>query len=159
MASIYDKYNTPKEIVEEVEYHGLSTKQEDICRVQDIFGRAPISTLVELSNGMRSEKFYMILFHIWNWKEATDFYNQYSNPKFAELKCNSELYEQCNKSLKEKVSENERLERAVNEKQSARIKAEEKVGLAELKIAELEQQIIELKAKLYDVLIENKEEK
>lgn len=159
MASIYDKYHTAKEIVDEVEFHGLSTKQEDICRVQDIFGTTPIASLIELANGMRSDKFYMILFHIWNWREATDFYNEYSNQRYAELKCDSEGYNQCNQALNEQVAENERLAKSISDEQKQRIKAEEKAGLAQMKIKELEQQIIELKAKLYDILIESKEEK
>lgn len=159
MTSIYDKYNTPEQIVDEVEYHGLSTKQEDICRIQDIFGRAPITELVELANGMRQEKFYMVLFHIWHWREATAFYNDYSNQQYAELKSDSEGLGQCNEALKEQVAKNERLAKSVSDEQKSRIKAEEKASLAQLKIAELEQQIIELKAKLYDALIEGKEEK
>lgn len=35
--SIYDKVETAKDLIFEVAAHGLSTKQEDICRAQDIF--------------------------------------------------------------------------------------------------------------------------
>lgn len=50
MSSQYDSIKTPAELIAEVMTHGLSTKQEDICRVQDIFGRAPIEDLVKLAN-------------------------------------------------------------------------------------------------------------
>jgi len=107
MSSIYDKVKTPKELIDSVKAHGFSTKQEDICRAQDIFGRAPIDDLVALANdnGRRNDNgepdpegsiscgregtrkyFYQILFHIWNWEDATRFYNQYSNPDFKRVK-------------------------------------------------------------------------
>ena len=48
--SKYDSIKTAAELVAEVRVHGLSLAQEDICRVQDIFGNAPIEDLVALAN-------------------------------------------------------------------------------------------------------------
>lgn len=107
MASQYDKIKTPKELLVQVSMHGFSTKTEDVCRAQDIFGRAPIEELVALANdnGRLNELgepdpegtwssgrkgyqqvFYQVLFHIWNWEDATRFYNQHTNPEFKKLR-------------------------------------------------------------------------
>lgn len=46
MESIYDGIKTAKELLEAVSVQGLSTKTEDICRAQDIFGRSTTEELV-----------------------------------------------------------------------------------------------------------------
>ena len=40
--SKYDSIKTAAELVAEVQAHGLSLAQEDICRAQDIFGRSAV---------------------------------------------------------------------------------------------------------------------
>lgn len=104
--SKYDSIKTAAELVAEVRVHGLSLAQEDICRVQDIFGNAPIEDLVALANdigrnnrngepdpkgSMSSNRpatqntFYSILFRIWHWEDATRFWNQHTNPEHEEV--------------------------------------------------------------------------
>lgn len=46
MASQYDSIKTAEELLKEVAAHGLSTKPEDICRAQDIFGRSEVKELM-----------------------------------------------------------------------------------------------------------------
>ena len=48
--SKYDSIKTAADLVAEVQLHGLSTAQEDICRAQDIFGDSPIKELIRLAN-------------------------------------------------------------------------------------------------------------
>lgn len=117
--SIYDEIKTPKELIQNVMCHGFSTETEDICRAQDIFGRAAIEDLVFLANdiGRNNEKgepdsdgswsssrrgtrdtFYMILFSIWSWEDATRFWNQHTNLEHKMLK-------EENKKLTEKVKD------------------------------------------------------
>lgn len=48
--SKYDSIKTAAELVAEVQAHGLSLAQEDICRAQDIFGRSAVQDLVALAN-------------------------------------------------------------------------------------------------------------
>ena len=98
----FDSIQTAAELVAEVQAHGMSTAQEDICRAQDIFGRTAVEELVRLANdigrnndqgqpdpqgswssGRRSTQgtFYTIAFSIWNWEDATRFWNLHTNPE------------------------------------------------------------------------------
>ena len=170
MSSKYDQITTPAELVSEIRFHGMSTEQEDICRIQDIFGNAPIEELVRLANdiGRNNEKgepdpkgswssnrpatqstFYMILSHIWNWEEVTRFWNQHTNPQTEELKelrsTNNGLTAKLDKLLADqKVNDGDinRLERQLID--------------AQHRAEEAEAEVIQLKAKLYDLLAEKK---
>lgn len=60
MASQYDSIKTAEELLKEVAAHGLSTKPEDICRAQDIFGRSEVKELTrtheaEMEKMLRAE--------------------------------------------------------------------------------------------------------
>ena len=79
MASIYNNIGTAKELIADVKAHGFNTDIENICRAQDIFGHSSVEELAALANENQNT-FYMILFKIWNWREATTFYNEHSNP-------------------------------------------------------------------------------
>lgn len=180
MASIYDSIKTAKDLVTRVRFQGLSTSEEDIVRAQDIIGRATIEELDELANdnGRVNSKgdpdkngtwsngrtgtqttFYQILFHIWNWEDATRFYNQHTNPEYTEL---ADLRKQ-----NKKISE----EKAALEKKIAELEADAKkivqraMDLSGDKLRESERadfaeaEIVRLKAKLYDLMMANKEEK
>lgn len=48
MASQYDRIKTAEELLKEVAAHGLSTKPEDICRAQDIFGHSEVKELTAI---------------------------------------------------------------------------------------------------------------
>ena len=170
MASKYDNIKTAKDLVSEVMMHGLSLNQEDICRAQDIFGHSTIEELVVLANdigwndengnpdpkGTRSSgrrgtrsTFYQIAFNIWNWEDATRFWNQHSNPDKdtlgaavkeakAELKRKNEAYE----SLRERaVNLDSNLSNYVQKEFEARTA-----------LKEAEAEIIRLKARLFDMM-------
>ena len=166
MASIYDRISTPKDLLIEVRNHGLSTKQEDICRAQDIFGHAPVEDLASLANdigldengcstgkkGFRSE-FYMVAFSIWNWEDAVRFWNEHSNPQYKllkEAKESCDTLDRLNKHLCEemKTEHKKRLEEV-----SRRIDAENKVEHLESEVYDRDLTIMELKAKLYDLMV------
>ena len=177
MASIYDNIKTPKELLEIVKVHGLNTEIEDVCRAQDIFGRAPIEDLVALANdnGRKNgagepdpdgswssgrdglqKTFYSVLFHIWNWEDATRFWNQHTNPEYASLKKTAG-------KVKELDAE---LSTAKSECTSTKIEAE--IFRADLEKAEAEntnlsakgkaqeEEIMKLKARLYDLMVAGK---
>lgn len=158
MNSIYDKIKTPKELIEEVKQHGLNTEMVNICRAQDIFGNAPISDLVILANE-EHDKFYFVLFSIWNWQDATKFYNEHSNPQYAKLLNAKGDLEIARGSLTIEMAKVADLEEMHKAEQKARLKAEEAAAFASVEILELKKKITELKAKLYDVLIGDKETK
>ncbi len=100
--SMYDSIKTAAELVAEVQAHGLSSAQEDICRAQDIFGHTAVKELARLANdiGQNNDKgepdpngtrssgrrgtqstFYSILVNIWHWEEVTRFWNLHTNPE------------------------------------------------------------------------------
>lgn len=173
MASIYDKIQTPAELVREVMCHGFSTKQDDICRAQDIIGRAPICDLAFLANdlGRDNEKgepdpkgmissgrratqgtFYMILSSIWNWEDVTRFWNTHTNPEHEELKeARANLRETekratiAERNAKELSEEAAELSKRLTE-------AQHTVDEAQRKAAELEAEVMRLKARLFDYM-------
>ena len=174
MASIYDNIKTATELVSYVRFHGMSTKQEDICRAQDIIGHSDIEELDNLANdiGRNDENgnpdpkgtvssgrmetrstFYSILFHIWNWEDATRFWNQHSNPEYKELNVLRKLRGQLNEQVRKLIERRDELlkdSKLAGEhitELNARI-ADEK---ARAEAAEAE--ITKLKARLYDLLV------
>lgn len=176
--SKYDSIKTAAELVEEVRLNGLSMAQEDICRAQDIFGSTSVEELARIANdtGMNNEKgepdpkgtwssgrkatqgtFYMIASSIWNWEDVTRFWNQHTNPEREEL---LKLRGSC-KTLEQEVSQ--KAEEAAKEHRLRLEETSEKLGLkgdVEKLRAELHDRdmaIMELKAKLYDLLVERKE--
>lgn len=171
--SKYDSIKTATELVNEVSVNGLSTKQEDICRAQDIFGRSSIEELVRLANDIgrnngdgkpdpkgsfssgrkgTRDTFYMIVFSIWNWEDACRFWNQHSNPlveQFEEVSSRARQLEEENESLRQR-----RDELLAEEKQFSDIFIENtnELGIVKEKLAAAETEIVRLKAKLFDLL-------
>lgn len=178
MSSKYDTIKTAADLVQEVQNHGLSTNQDDICRVQDIFGNTSIGELARLANdiGRNNDQgepdpkgtwssnrkptqstFYMIAFSIWNWEDATRFWNLHTNPEHTAL-------QGAEKSLRAQESKVKELAAKLGSEQEARTVAEEgynrlvgRCNEAERRADAAETEIMTLKAKLYDYM--TKEEK
>lgn len=185
MASQYDSIQTPKDLITRVSIQGFSTNQEDICRAQDIFGRAPIEDLVFLANdigrvndkgepdpegtwssGRRGTRaiFYQILFHIWNWEDATRFYNQHSNPDYKEMKQKDQEIGHLKREVaaaQEEAAEHhedcqEWMQRHKKEVDAhAETRKEADFYMAGYEAAN--QEIVRLKAKLYDLMVAKEE--
>lgn len=187
MASQYDRIKTPRDLLAEVAMHGLSLNQLDICKAQDIFGRAAIIDLVALANDIgrindRGEPdpngslssgregtrkyFYQVLFHIWNWEDATRFYNQHSNPDYKKIAEQEDRIEELIAELDEARTE------ATEHKEDClewmkRCDAEKKAHAETVRELEFYQggyeaahlEITKLKAKLYDLMIAKEEKK
>lgn len=152
--SIYDKIETAKDLIFEVKAHGLSTKIEDICRAQDIFGNSPVEELETLANDKnRSREFYQIIFTIWNWEDATRFYNQTSNPAYIEGR---EAVKEIDKLKAELNRKNERIAELNGEiadfNEALQQMHDEKVDYQK-EIDEKDALIIKLKARLYDLMV------
>lgn len=178
MASIYDNIKTAKDLLVHVSIHGLSTKQEDICRAQDIFGNSYIEDLVELANdtgikdGMSTGRkgtrdvFYQVLFNIWHWTDATRFYNRYTNPEFQKMKeqenkLKDEMREHSDtkKALEEQMKKTEEQHQIVlNERRRAN-DAEATMLQLEAELHDRDMKIMELKAQLYDYMMDEKTRK
>ncbi len=170
--SIYDKINTAKELLTEVTIHGLSTKTEDICRAQDIFGHTAIEDLVALANdngmngsmstGRRGTQsvFYQVAFTIWHWEDATRFYNQHTSPEFKagkdaveKLRCEMRDHSATKKALQEQVQKTQEQHQLVLDERRKANDAEIKALHLESEIHDRDMQIMELKAKLYDMMM------
>lgn len=173
MASKYDKIQTASDLVMEVKFHGMSLAQEDILRAQDIFGHSTIEELDTLANdiGRNNENgepdpngtwsstrvptrdtFYFILFHIWNWEDATRFWNQHSNPdrkEIADAKIEHQHLMAEIKRLKADKEKAEMAEATMMEKYNNLIDSYDANAEA---LERAQQTIIELKAKLYDLM-------
>lgn len=151
--SIYDKIETAKGLAFEVMAHGLSTKIEDTCRAQDIFGNSSVEELEALAKDEhRSRVFYQIIFTIWNWEDATRFYNQTSNPLYIEGR---EAIKKCDVLKMELKRKEESLNAQIGEKAECDMKLREAINKqyelnAELKAKD--EEILKLKARLYDLM-------
>ena len=180
MASKYQNIQTAKDLVYEVMAHGLSTEGDNLGRIQDILGHATFQELDFLANdlGRVNEKgepdpkgtwsssrrgtrdtFYFILFHVWNWEDATRFWNQHTNPDFEKTVA---LKKEVDKLIAEKEELSSKLRVEIGEHQGTKRLLEEYTTVNERLHREnnvLNQQIIELKAELYDLMKEkNREE-
>lgn len=173
MASIYDSIKTARELVYHVKNHGLSTNTEDICRAQDIFGHSTIEELDDLANDIgrydengnpdpkgtwsstripTRDTFYHILFIIWNYEDATRFWNQHTNPEHDELVVLREEKQELKKAVKDLKSQLD-LEHGIRLGETRqKLEIDEKLGKLAAELHDANMTIMELKAKLYDLI-------
>lgn len=177
MASIYDGIFSTRALLETVKQHGLSTKAEDICRAQDIFGRATLQELIALANDngrMNSDgeadpngswsngrdglqkTFYSVLFHIWNWEEATRFWNQHTNPEYANLKKTAGKVKDLETKLAVAESNQKTAQKNAELLNDDLGKAEKENSNLAAKVKAQEEEIMKLKARLYDLMVAEK---
>ena len=180
--SKYDNIKTAAEMVQEVRMHGLSTAQEDLNRVADIFGRTALDELVRLANDIgrnnsdgepdpkgscssgrqpTRDTFYSIIGRIWNWEEVVRFWNQHTNPEHEKL---TELWEIRNRlrndlSLLENQVTTSRAEvKAEHEARLAetaeKLKAQKEIDRLNGELHSKDMEILMLKARLYDLMTE-----
>ena len=171
--SKYDSIKTAAELVAEVRANGLSTVQEDICRAQDIFGHTPIEELDRLANdiGRDNDKgepdphgtwsssrpatqatFYRIVFSIWNWEDATRFWNLHTNPERQAWQEDKRIVGELQHKVM--VAEIDR-DAAKNLLRASEKKASDLIDAltdAERRACTAEAQVLALKARLYDYI-------
>lgn len=173
--SKYDGIKTATAMVKEVQMHGLSTNQDDLNRVADIFGNSTIEELVALANDIGRNNangepdpkgsfssgrkptrgtFYSIISHIWNWVEVTQFWNFYTNPEHEKL---NELRSSVDELKYDIKTLEGQLESSRVGAKASELKAKKEIDHlgAELHLRDME--IMRLKAELYDLMV--KEEK
>ena len=151
--SKYDEIGTAEALVREVISNGLSLDQDDRNRAADIVGRTSVGELAALANSEEKasgkqfgETLYFILFNIWNWREATSFYNEHTLAvavKFRELKAERDELSKDREAAWEKV----------NELQEKWDSTYEQFRRHENRAIAAEQEIVVLKAKLYDLMV------
>lgn len=112
---------------------------------------------------------YSLLTHIWNWQEVASFWNLHTNPEHEQLqqakqqaKADAESYMS---RIKELEGQNDDSQNAIREAEDATRQKEAKLRGANAEIEQLKKEasakdleIIQLKAKLYDLMV-GKEEK
>ena len=181
MGSKYDSIKTAAELVAEVQAHGLSLAQEDICWAQDIFGRSAVQDLVALANdiGRNNENgepdpngtwssgreatrgtFYSIAFRIWNWEDAVQFWNRHSNPEHeevkelrAKLKAEMAEHSKTKEALKEQKISTDAEHKFLLVERGKRSEQGDKIRSLEAEVHDRDMTIMELKAKLYDLMV------
>ena len=179
MASQYDSIQTAKDLLLEVKMHGLSLDLNDISRAQDIFGHTEMKELIRLANdngrlnGFDGEPdprgsyssgreglsryFYQVIFHIWNWEDATRFYNQHSNfPVIDALEDRKELKKRIgilDEELNRVKTDRDQEHKNRLEATEAELAAQKKIDRLEGEIYAKDMEIMELKAKLYDLMV------
>ena len=101
----------------------------------------------------------MILTHIWGFDDVSRFWNQHTNPEHKELKelqtkLRSEMQEHVvtKNALKAQVGKTEDEHKRYLEESRATAKEAENVKRLEAEVHDLNMQIMELKAKLYDLM-------
>lgn len=171
--SMYDNITTAADLVTEVAAHGLSTEQDDLNRAADIFGNTSIGELARLANdiGRNNDKgepdpngswsssrkatqgtFYMIAFSIWNWREATAFFNEHTNPATQEArrlaKENKELAASLDATTRDRDAIAAKLEATAERARDYAYKIDD----LKAEIQQRETETNALKAKLYDLI-------
>lgn len=151
--SIYDNIKTAKDLIFEVKAHGLSTKIEDICRAQDIFGGSAAGELEALATDRdRQGVFYQIIFEIWGWERATEYYNQHSNPLYIEGRKAVKERDALKEELICKDNDIARLNGNISEYKGAIEQMRDEKVDYQKEIDEKDAMITKLKAHLYDLM-------
>lgn len=156
MKSQYDGIKTARELLTDVAVRGFSIREEDICRAQDIFGHSTIEELAELAHEHR-DRFYFVAFKIWGWETATEFWNEHSNPdreKMNRLKVRNVELEAELKKAEVATEANEELKAELLQKVNEIVQLKAKLSCEHEALEEKDQEIIRLKAKLYDMMID-----
>lgn len=156
--SKYDSIKTAEELMKEVDARGISTKEEDICRAQDIFGHSTIEELKGLARKRRS-LFYFIAFKIWGWEDAVRFWNETSNIDYENAKKLREEVEDLKRTMSAKDRLIESLKSSINDERERRAaledenrKLKEEYHESRLENAGNEMEVQRLKAKLFDMM-------
>ena len=153
MKKDYNDINTPEELIEQVSAFGLSIDQDDRNRAADIIGNAAVGHLAEIANSDKSRTFYFIAFSVWHWEQAVSFYNKYSHP------CRDEYrgLKDKNKELEHKIEvltyRNDEYEKQFTDIENEKAELKQKEAIIHGKYKDLQLEVFELKAKLYDLMM------
>lgn len=142
-------YNDLVELLKKVQATGgLDLDQASICDYQDMIGHSSIEQLEELANGNYKESFYRIYDAAYGTMETLRFYINHGE-KIQAIIEECEYWQEQTKEAEEKARSNfQSFEKYLN------LHSKEKARNDGLKsvIKAKDQEIIELKAKLYDLM-------
>jgi len=174
MMKKFEDIKTATELIQYIGISGMPLDQDSICRMQDIIGNSSIKELVTLANdiGRNDENgnpdpkgswssgrkatrntFYALLFHIWNWEDATRFWNEHTNPEREILTQIREENKKLTKQNKELESRRDELLKEVKCGADRIVEVMDEAQMAKEKLEKLEVENLKLKAKLYDMMM------
>ena len=137
--------------------HGLNTDIESITIMQDIIGHTSIDEVANIANGPHKETFYWIYGECYGTVEAIKYYVNNSETLENRI-CDrideavSEERNKAEKKLQDSKDEYLKMCDSRNEYRRKFAEASGKLDNAELKIADMEAEIIKLKAMLFDLM-------
>lgn len=176
--SKYDSIKTAADLISEVQGHGLSTAQEDLNRAADIFGNSSVEELDRLANdiGRNNENgepdpkgswssnrkatqstFYMIASAIWNWEDVTRFWNLHTNPEREELVKLRNVEKELKAEVQKLKGQIEEEHKNCLEYKSLAMKFKDERNKIAADLHDSKMNELELKARLYDLMIAGKE--
>lgn len=135
--------------------HGFDTDEKTVCDYQDMIGHSSEEQLTELANGAYKESFYRIYGCAYGTIEAIKFFTKHGEKilamlsENADLKCDLEIAEDNAKKNFDLAEKNR--QSWIEEKNRAN-NAENQITEKEKEIASLQDEIIRLKARLYDLI-------
>lgn len=136
--------------------HILNCSNESICEYQDMIGHSSEEQLTELANGIYKETFYRVYGLAYGTCEALRFYVKHSEKINEILAKNSDLEAdlEAEKFYREEdKKEIMRLKSLCNQAAREKEENDKKLKKAEEEIKAQAEEIKELKAKLYDLII------
>ena len=137
--------------------HGLNTDIESITIMQDIIGHTSIDEVANIANGPHKETFYWIYGECYGTVEAIKYYVNNSEA-LENMICDrideavSEERNKAEKKLQDSKDECLKMCDSRNEYRRKFAEASGKLDNAELKIADMEAEIIKLKAMIFDLM-------
>lgn len=168
MKTKLEQINTAAELITFTLAFGVPTDPESICRMQDIIGNSTTGELEALAEKYKEhdrngKQFYFVLYHIWSWEDATRFFMQHSSLTVQNLRDeNGALSDQVadqEKEIKDLTAQHtndtnriEDLKEKFEKAAQAAIAQEQKAASLTAELANKDREIIELKAKLYDLI-------
>jgi len=162
MGNTYSKIEDAKELIIHVINNGLSTDQEDRERADQILGCQSDEILYNLAhdteeiNGQKvSDAFYYIMFNVWPLPIAIDFYNENTldvSKKLLKLREYEVALKKAKKDIEDRDKAIEARMKTQAEYCSAYQEADLKWQIAEREKNEAQQEVLTLKAKLYDLM-------
>ena len=159
MITKLEQVTSARELITYTKSFGVPTSAENICTMQDIIGNSTVDELTELANKEGSALMFL-LFHIWNWERATDFYNKYVNQQYKAEKEEIEKLRKENKEQKADISilkdRSEKDRKAIDALQKSWEDTDAELFETKNKLEEAEKEIVKLKAMLFDYMVKAK---
>lgn len=156
MLKKFEDLTTAADLLTYIKAHGRPTDIKSICRMQDIIGHTAVNHLIDITQENTSHMMPLLL-DIWNWEDATNFYNKHINVEYRDTrKALKDITADCI-SWKERAEDLEKVSqshmadwcKAEAEKKDLQAEAEEQKKRADAAEAE----VMKLKAMLFDYMM------